>query len=1030
MSDTTTTVATAAANATIESTLLESSVTAQNKFRAYMEKHQEFPNKPSQFQVVAAASSPAQFDAEHGFKNAANGLKTLFNQQRAAQKELCPDGPVPTDQGILGATARLETADPASKTFNIFEPVPLLSKDSVKVADFTGALLTQSSEKMFGNTHAIAGPVYFAPKDIAAQDMQWRFVRGTSSVQWVAFMALTDVELCFFPYSSSNAAAWAEVAFKGEHCKDNVSSCFLPDQCAQIASTNKYINIPLEPGQVIVVRAGMPIALKVAEDTEADDFVVQSVYFERTKKVSSRTRGAYKKALETGWCSTSHVLLTDDYCPKMLPVAGKKDCQSKKLSFDGNNAKASLADVAWMVTEDESKVATPSKTPSETPSKKRNMEEGPKDLQNEAAPAVEEDVQKEPEAESESEAESEPQPKVNAKAEAKAKANPKGSTASAQKRQKRSASEKYDQLKERYASLTEQIDALDPRAWNPEWQKKVDEKAAEFEALDDTPKSLKLNSWRDAMNTLQSKIDGAEDVLQACDAALEDIRTTLSEVETDLLPMLNKSRHSQFEKFQSKLTDWEGRESNIVGAETAIKRTAAEMPKFLEHCRKEHRAQQEKASKKSSAVKRSRSPSKPKTAAPVDLRTLSIPTVDEDEAPEKIVTDMDDLMAIVGATKTKEHDFALLVQMVPPDAAGRADLEFLYDQYKAIAAEKRSDVKSALANEDDDPDEEIFNMSRLLAYQDALESVQCKVNGAKKTKTEKAFNTSSGSSNKSAPSRIVCEGCEERKNNFKETGFCSQCFVDYRVGDMMDQIEAREESLSHNQREKYVNSIGDALHETFARLQESRKPALVYDSWLELYQKADQMLPEYSDSFIAEDDSSSSAPPGLTKSRSKKLQPLAQMNIMGRGGTRFFDEEEEEEEFEAESSASSVESEDALKEKKGRKRSRSEQSPEASLAVDTLKAAYAIPVTSIRNELVALYNSGEYDALRARLVYLKGSLKKVFGIRVVQKDETTGIEPFEHDTCFLNQTDAIARCEQYNATGMFKAQLFNKDVEF
>ena len=56
------------------------------------------------------------------------------------------------------------------------------------------------------------------------------------------------------------------------------------------------------------------------------------------------------------------------------------------------------------------------------------------------------------------------------------------------------------------------------------------------------------------------------------------------------------------------------------------------------------------------------------------------------------------------------------------------------------------------------------------------------------------------------------------------------------------------------------------------------------------------------------------------------------------------------------------------------------------------------------------------------------SLTKVFGVRIRDATDET-LEPFDHETHFVDQKEAIRRRNEYNSTGLYKAEVFVKELE-
>jgi hypothetical protein len=896
-------------------------------------------------------------------------LLYIFMQQHAFQEKQKPADAkgkqiFTTDYGILGADAV------NAKTKEIVCSL-LFTKQSI---EFDNVLL-DTLRLAFGDHVKSVTPVpgvYLTNPPKESDDLVWQTLHGTDSCSLVALIALTPVNVNLMFHSESSATKWAQLCGVVDGRKKRLP--LVQDELQKQLNAQKAEQrfcLTLDPGQVLFTHRGMPLAFSSVAPGEK--FMVKTTAFEKTKNLAARG-ATYAEALEKHRFTSS--ALKENVYNLILPKLKDGEIAAADDDVSYFPLVQSVSEILWLAPVAEKLKTNTTKEVRTEPAKTMTTS------------------------------------KTDSKADSKKKTL--------------SVEQLLEQSQERAAQIRRDIDGLDQRVWNPALMVNVEKKEKEIDEIG-APDRKCVKQYMACLETLATNVAKAKESAPQ----LESILAELGAIEEKL--NLLKSRKDELENAPKQKTGYEIRLKTLKEHQDATHNLiakAGQIAKFHSDvtvfCEKTVAILDKKAS--SGGGKRQRAASSVENK--VMAEPITVPVVDEDNLPEIVLEeDLDECTKTLSETQSRKAEFSLLIQKLSTSEA-----RDLYQRFNEVVKEKADHIRDVSLGEEE-PDEQTFDFSLVLGYRNVLEDLLSKV---KATAANKTFSASTTTTTKK--STIKCKECGQRRANFESSGWCPECYIDVHVSASLENIETRGEMLPKEEREQVFQPKFEKLDTIASELFD--KKLARFPEYKKLLEELDGVLPplpegkasgedeedeedEYGSNDIEEDeeeedeeeeDEDEDVAPGLTKSR---RAPLGDWNSLPRLSSNFKDADEDDEEEEQEAiSVSAV---------KSKKRERDEDDV-YKLGYDTLEAMCKFNVGTIEREFKALFKDpAQHAALKVRVDHYRNTLKKVYAVQVHDAQDDT-LEPFEHETYFISQEDAIKKRNEYTLTGLYKAQIIIKEI--
>lgn len=542
-------------------------------------------------------------------------------------------------------------------------------------------------------------------------------------------------------------------------------------------------------------------------------------------------------------------------------------------------------------------------------------------------------------------------------------------------------------LKEEARVLLEQA-ALLPRAvWNGTKEATIRSK---LDASEDEKKLAR--QLRGAIDTLAKNIDSAkEEATAVLPGILESLTTIGSQLDLikpheEVMKTDMKGHYKSYAASLTKYTGWQEPDNYLMNQLTNIAHVRATLEKLVPLVLE--------GLKSGKGTKRGRA-------------AVTVPIVDPDSFEPVSVTNGPGLEAWMTSFAGKLSSFATMIQSMGDLAAS----DILNAAKKGVDAKKEDYYAMFAGLRDDEP--ELYNVTIPNGYIVILDQMLASMRGSVE---------SSDSPSGSEPAKQVkCKECKKRRNDCRDSGKCAQCYSEDASVKMQDNVERKVLAAQKIMSKKVLaqllvaedgSPLMDILYELSDKIADSAPNTVL--SFLESFEKCCQQilakLPadlQVEDSFIEddeddEDDDEEEGEEEADKGLFKKLPN---------------DYEEDVESFDSSDS-----------EQEAPKKKAKSQVPGSGLAEKTLAVCIALPVLSIRNELLMLYaDEGKHTALNIRLDHYKSTVEKIFGVLVRDKVDPN-LDPFEHDTFFVDQRDAIEARNKYNLLPNYKAEIITRQI--
>lgn len=385
---------------------------------------------------------------------------------------------------------------------------------------------------------------------------------------------------------------------------------------------------------------------------------------------------------------------------------------------------------------------------------------------------------------------------------------------------------------------------------------------------------------------------------------------------------------------------------------------------------------------------------------------IKVPIADPDSFESVSVHNGPGLEAWMTTFAGKLSSFATMIQSIGDPAAA----DILDAAKKGVDAMREAYHAMWDGFRDEGP--ELYNVTIPNGYIVILDQMLASIRGS--------VESSESPSGSEPAKQVKCKDCKKRRNDCRDSGKCAQCYSEDASEKLQDNVERHIEAAQKIMDKKVLARLlvaedGSPLMDTLYELSdkiEASAPNVVL-SFLESFEKCCEeilaKLPadlKIEDSYIEDDEDDDE------------------------------DDEEEEEAADAglfkklpndyEEDVESFDSSDS--EQEAPKKKAKSQVPSQGLAEKTLAVCIALPVLSIRNELLMLYaDEKKHTALNIRLDHYKSTVEKVFGVLVRDKVDPN-LDPFEHDTFFVDQRDAIEARNKYNLMSNYKAEIITRQI--
>lgn len=382
-----------------------------------------------------------------------------------------------------------------------------------------------------------------------------------------------------------------------------------------------------------------------------------------------------------------------------------------------------------------------------------------------------------------------------------------------------------------------------------------------------------------------------------------------------------------------------------------------------------------------------------------------VPTVDPETFKETHVDDGSALEAWERSFNTKVPAFATMVQ-----ASNDPAVVELFQKAKESVALKLQEYHDNISGVLND-EASAFNITIPNGYVCLLNQMIESIKGPTKKATK----------------QIKCQSCEARRTECRGSGMCAQCYRVDILPDITENMDLKitaastcmgKEAFSNLFLKEDGSSLVDDFYALIEHVDNSSANSIMFalESLETCIASIEAKLPadlNIENSFIDDDDDNDDD----DNDNAAKHKGSEGWNKLPN------DYEEEEESFD------SSDSEDAPIKKNTKKRGRVEEdTPESLLAAETLTVCAALPVLSIRNELIMMYaDTTQHKALAVRITHYKSTVHKVFGVIIRDKVDPS-LDPFEHETFFLEQRDAIEARNKYNLLPNYAAEILTRQI--
>ncbi len=839
----------------------------------------------------------------------------------------------------------------------------------------------------------IPSPYFFGSEN----DSLWRHIHAPESCKYVAITAITAFSITMVAHSKALFDEWDQLIAGGkgdpiQHPKSHILSTYM-----QEALTEKFndLSFDITAGQTIITHRSMPLKLGPVE--EAKDFIVKTSVFELVK--TNKTRyDSWEGTLEKGRWTVGHFdeqffyklftpietfdskdflmkIATPDQVPwltvKPKPVAGSakkqpaivmSDVDEQKKNDNNSNDKNNDSD------NDGDKKKTDKKT-----SKKQQREESDKQSSSSSSPSSSPSVTK------------------------------KTKTATTTTTKK---SNGYQEAKQKYTQLKEQIAKLNPLVWNPAFEVKADEKNGE---CDESSNGNSVKKFNSALATLAKKISEAQKHEQTLPGALEKldkIQTLLDEI--DAIADKNGKEDTSLASRVTKLSKLKAAKNNLWPSESKmIDSLLADSENLKTTIEKRKVATEAKNKEKKRArndEEATGNGSSHGSGGGATEQVIIIPEINEDELDPQIVTGVKEYGPLIKKYNQMAKDYEKMTQHL--DHPGLHELYRKFAQEDArIIGEVRKKVESV-------------DLALYVAYGSALETIyEQKKNGGKTVATETA----------AVKKKLECNSCHEKRFNFDESGYCKECYVQEVVMPWHIKVGKREELLAklsrkeadqkgpHHTTKKKWEQLSEQLERVIEKLDNANSGPSVWQKFRSLQQQAEEMLPKMEGSDNDDDEDGEDYDDDEEDESGDSMiddGPLPNSVL----SLKNLPDDEEEAKFSDEES-----------DKKSKKKKH--KSDDSDLAHQTLLTMAKLPVEKLHKDLLKWYVDPEqHSAIKAELEKVKDT-KEIYGIKLEsQNPDDKDDEPTYHHEFFLDRSEAAKLKRLLHVDGKIKATVEVKRV--